>query len=76
MKSDDPRIPTMTDKLLERKRTVTQLLGADKFKGNVIIHADGEIDFRMIKKVMYAATEAGYGSFQYAVMAAGGSAKE
>jgi len=74
MKDEDPRIPEMTDKLIERKRVVTQLMGADKFKGNIIIQADGDVDFRLVKKVMYSATEAGYGSFQYAVTSAGGSA--
>ena len=40
MRNEDPRIPEMTDKLLERKRVVTQLMGADKFKGQIIIQAD------------------------------------
>lgn len=74
MRSEDPRIPEMTDKLLERKRVVTQLMGPDKFKGDVIIQCDGEIDFKMVKKVMYSATEAGYGNFQYAVTSSGGGA--
>jgi biopolymer transport protein ExbD len=73
-RNEDPRIPEMTDKLLERKRVVTQLMGADKFKGQIIIQADGEIDFKLIKKVMYSATEAGYGAFQYAVVSTGGGA--
>ena len=73
-RNEDPRIPEMTDKLLERKRVVTQLMGADKFKGQIIIQADGDIDFKLIKKVMYSATEAGYGAFQYAVVSTGNGA--
>jgi len=76
MRNDDPRIPEMTDKLLERKRVITQLMGGDKFKGQLIIQADGEIDFKVIKKVMYAASEAGYSSFQYAVTSAGAPPKQ
>jgi biopolymer transport protein ExbD len=74
MRSEDPRIPEMTDKLLERKRVVTQLMGADKFKGQLIIQSDGDIDFKVIKKVMYAATEAGYDAFQYAVISSSSAA--
>lgn len=74
LKDEDPRIAEMTDKLLEHKRVVTQLMGADKFKGNIIIQADGEVDFKLVKKVMYSATEAGYGSFQYAVTSAASAA--
>ncbi len=74
MRDEDPRIAAMTDKLIDRKRKITQLMGADKFKGNVIIQADGEVDFKLIKKVMYSATEAGYGAFQYAVISSGGPA--
>lgn len=74
LKDEDPRIAEMTDKLIEKKRQVTQLMGADKFKGQIIIQADGEVDFKLIKKVMYSATEAGYGAFQYAVTTSGGGA--
>jgi biopolymer transport protein ExbD len=74
LRDEDPRITGLTDKLLERKRVVTQLMGADKFKGNIIIQADSEVDFKLIKKVMYSATEAGYSAFQYAVTSARGAA--
>lgn len=70
LKDEDPRIQDLVDKLVEQKRVVTQMMGPDKFKGQIIIQADGEIDFKLVKKVMYSATEAGYTGFQYAVISA------
>lgn len=70
LKDEDPRIQELVDKLIEQKRVITQMMGADKFKGQIIIQADGEIDFKLVKKVMYSASEAGYTGFQYAVVSA------
>jgi biopolymer transport protein ExbD len=41
------------------------------FKGDVNIQADRQVQFRVIKRVMYSCAQAGYGNIAFATMAAG-----
>ena len=71
LQEDDLRIQDLTDKLQEMRRIDEMMHPGQPFKGQIIINCDKNIDFKLIKKVMYAASEAGYTSFNYAVLKAG-----
>ena|SRR5688572_11066706 len=81
LKDPDLRIPELTDKMQEMRKIDEMMHPGQPFKGQVIINADKNIDFKLIRKVMFAATDAGYINFNYAVLTAGkqpseGGAKE
>jgi len=53
---------------LERLRNAWSLRHADEpFDGKLIVQCDQDIDFRVIKRVMYSAGVAGYGNLMFAV---------
>src|SRR5262245_17885647 len=70
LKDQDLRIPALTEKLTEMRKVDEMMHGTDKFRGELIINCDKEIDFKLVRKVMFAAADAGYAKFNYAVMKA------
>jgi biopolymer transport protein ExbD len=68
LKDPDLRIPELTDKMQEMRKIDEMMHPGQPFKGQVIINADKNIDFKLIRKVMFAAADAGYINFNYAVL--------
>jgi len=65
------RIEQLIQNLETLKRNWTILHPADPFMGTVIMQADREVDFRVIKKVMFSCAQAGYTNISFAVNSAG-----
>lgn len=76
LKEDDLRIQDLTDKLQEMRKIDEMMHPGQPFKGQIIINCDKDVDFKLVKKVMFASTEAGYSNFNYAVLVTGGPAEE
>ena len=76
LKDDDLRIQDLTDKLQEMRKVDEMMHPGQPFKGQIIINCDKDIDFKLIKKVMFASAEAGYANFNYAVLVSGQVAGE
>jgi len=72
----DLRVPGLTDKLQEMRKVDEMMHPGQPFKGQIIINADRDIDFKLIRKVMFAASEAGYTNVNYAVLQTGGGGGE
>jgi biopolymer transport protein ExbD len=68
LKDPDLRIPELTDKMQEMRKIDEMMHPGQPFKGEVIINADKNIDFKLVRKVMFAASDAGYINFNYAVL--------
>lgn len=68
LKDPDLRIPELTDKMQEMRKIDEMMHPGQPFKGQVIINADKDIDFKLVRKVMFAAADAGYINFNYAVL--------
>lgn len=71
LREDDLRIQDLTDKLQEMRKVDEMMHPGQPFKGQIIINCDKDVDFKLVKKVMYASTEAGYINFNYAVLVTG-----
>ncbi len=67
------RIEPLIQHLETLKRNWSVLHPAEPFPGNVILQADVDIDFRVIKKVMFSAAQAGYANVSFAVESLGGA---
>ena len=65
--SGDWKIPDLHDKLVTLKNNYKLLHPSEEFKGQVIVQADKLIDFKIVKKVMYSCTLAGYANVNFAV---------
>jgi len=74
--SDMERIEPLVQELERQKRNWAVLRPNDPFDGRIIVQADDDIDFRVIKKVMFSAAQAGYTNINFAVNATGDSAGE
>lgn len=61
------RIEQLIQDLETLKRNWSILHPAEPFPGAVIVQADRSIDFRVIKKVMFSAAQAGYSNISFAV---------
>ena len=66
------RIEQLVQNLETLKRNWSILHPTGSFDGVVIVQADKEIDFRVIKKVMFSAAQAGYTNVSFAVNGTGG----
>lgn len=79
-REDYLNIPPLEEKLREMKKQFEDLhnQAGDQgaFKGDVNIQADKQVQFRIIKKVMFSCASAGYGNISFATMAAGSSDKK
>lgn len=74
LRDPDLRIPSLTDKLQEMRKVDEMMHPGQAFKGQIIINADRDVDFKLVRKVMFASADAGYAAFNYAVLQAGGAA--
>jgi len=66
----DPRVERMEQMIQELetlKHNWTILHPSDPFPGTVILQSDRDIDFRVIKKVMFSCAQAGYANISFAV---------
>src|SRR5262245_1554189 len=61
------RIEQMIQDLETMKRNWSILHPQEPFPGQVIMQADVSIDFRVIKKLMFSASQAGYANVSFAV---------
>lgn len=66
------RIEPLIQNLETLKRNWSILQPGRPFPGNVILQADIDIDFRVIKKVMFSAAQAGYANVSFAVESTSG----
>lgn len=66
------RIEQLVQNLETLKRNWSILHPTGVFDGVVIVQADKEIDFRVIKKCMFSAAQAGYTNVSFAVNGTGG----
>lgn len=66
------RIEPLIQNLETLKRNWSILNPGQDFPGNVIVQADVNIDYRVIKKIMFSAAQAGYGNVSFAVNQIGG----
>jgi biopolymer transport protein ExbD len=61
------RIEPLIQALESMKRNYVMLHPREEFHGALTLQADVSIDYRVIKKLMYSAGQAGYGNLQFAV---------
>jgi biopolymer transport protein ExbD len=61
------RIEPLIQGLDSEKRKWETIHPSEPFAGQLIVQADRNIDFRVIKKVMFSAAAAGYGNVSFAV---------
>ena len=61
------RIEPLITGLEAEKRRWETIHPSEPFAGQVIVQADRNIDFRVVKKVMFSAAAAGYGNVSFAV---------
>lgn len=66
------RIEPLIQELETARRNWPVLHPREAFSGAVIVQADRTIDFRVIKKVMFSAAQAGYTNVSFAVNRTGG----
>jgi len=77
--ADNPnleRIEQLVQDLETLKRNWSVLHPREAFTGVVILQADVNVDFRVIKKVMFSAAQAGYTNVSFAVNEGGGASSE
>lgn len=76
VKDEYLNIPALEEKLREMKKQFEDLHsmagGDDAFKGDVNIQANKEVEFRIIKRVMFSCATAGYNNINFAVLTKGG----
>lgn len=66
------RIEQLVQDLETMRRNWSVLHPREPFQGTVILQADRNIDFRVVKKVMFSAAQAGYTNVSFAVNQGGG----
>ncbi|MEE2901571.1 MAG: biopolymer transporter ExbD [Myxococcota bacterium] len=76
IKDEDLRVPQLTDKLQEMRKVDEMMHPGAQFKGQIIINADKDVEFKLVRKVMMASAEAGYTAINYAVLSVGPAKKE
>lgn len=72
-------IQKLEEMLRDQKKAFESLRSsgaAGEFKGDINIQADLQVPFKVLKKVMYSANQAGYFNINFAVIGAGGSTSE
>lgn len=78
-REDYLNIPALEEKLRELKKsyeTMHQAAGDTKgFSGDVNIQAHKDVQFKIVKRVMFSCATAGYGNINFAVLNAGGLKK-
>ena len=79
--ASDLEMPALQEKLREMKKQYVDLHTAAKdeagaFKGDINIQATRDVEFKVIKKVMYSCAVAGYANINFAVLTKGASGAE
>ena len=69
--STDFRIPKLTEKLQDLRKVEEMMHPGEAFEGNIIINCHKDVDFVLIRKVMFAAADAGYTNVNFAVLQTG-----
>ena len=67
----DWKITKLHDELVTLKNNYKLLHPSDEFKGMVIVQADKNVDFKVVKKVMYSCSMAGYQNVNFAIQQKG-----
>lgn len=67
------RIEQLVQDLETLRRNWSVLHPRDPFQGTAVLQADRGVDFRVIKKVMFSAAQAGYTNISFAVNQGGGA---
>ncbi len=79
-REDYLNIPALEEKLRDMKKQYEDLHSAagdtGAFKGDVNIQADKQVQFRIVKRVMFSCAAAGYGNISFATMMMGGKKEE
>lgn len=65
--SSDWKIVDLHDQLMTLKNNFKLLHPSDPFQGLVNVQADKNVDFKVVKKVMYTCGQAGYANVNFAV---------
>ncbi|MDC0712808.1 biopolymer transporter ExbD [Stigmatella sp. ncwal1] len=78
VKDEYLNIPALEEKLRDMKKQFEDLHAmaqddANAFKGDVNIQASKEVEFKIIKRVMFSCATAGYNNINFAVITKGGS---
>jgi biopolymer transport protein ExbD len=79
VKDEYLNIPALEEKLRDMKKQFEDLHAmagggeGNTFKGDVNIQAHKEVEFRIIKRVMFSCATAGYNNINFAVLTKGGS---
>ena len=70
-------IPLLEEKLRDERKKFEDLHSAANdsgaFKGDVNIQADKQVEFRIVKRVMFSCASAGYGNINFATLNVGGA---
>jgi len=68
-------IPALEEKLRDQKKAYEMVRSGDGegFKGDINIQADKAVPFKIVKRVMYSANQAGYFNINFAVLAGAGA---
>jgi biopolymer transport protein ExbD len=61
------RIEPLIENLQTLQRNWSMLHPQEPFPGMVVLQADKKIDYRVIKKIMFSASQAGYANVSFAV---------
>jgi biopolymer transport protein ExbD len=73
-------IPALEEKLRDMKKQFEDLHsmanGTEGFKGDVNIQANKDVEFRIIKRVMFSCATAGYNNINFAVLQRGGASAD
>ena len=64
----DFKIAELHDKLVTLKNNYKLLHPSEEFNGIAIIQSDKNVEFKMLKKIMYSAAVAGYQNVNFAVV--------
>jgi biopolymer transport protein ExbD len=78
VKDEYLNIPALEEKLRDMKKQFEDLHAmaqddANAFKGDVNVQASKEVEFKVIKRVMFSCATAGYNNINFAVLTKGGS---
>ena len=65
--TSDWKIAKLHDDLVTLKNNFKLLHPSENFNGTVIVQADKNVDFKVVKKVMYSCAVAGYQNVNFAV---------
>jgi biopolymer transport protein ExbD len=79
-REDYLNIPALEEKLRDMKKQYedlhSQAAGSEAFKGDVNIQANKDVQFKIIKRVMFSCTTAGYANINFATLTIAGDKEE